>query len=377
MTKDNAKIIGEKILALADINVGGNNPWDIQVKDDSFYVKVLSGGSLGFGNSYVDGLWECEAIDELVDRLLRFDLKAKLKGTNSFEVLKTLLLTKIINRQSRSRAYIVGKKHYDLGNDLYEKMLGETMAYSCGYWNNATTLDEAQEAKLDLICRKLGLKPGMKVMEIGCGWGSFMKHAAKKYGVSIDGITISREQKKKIEQDLSDLPVNVKLEDYRNIQGEYDAIISMGMFEHVGPKNYQKYMEVVARCLKKDGLSLLHTIGGNNSVDRIDPWIDKYIFPNAVIPSATQITNASEGLLVLRDWHNFGHDYDRTLMEWNKRFTESWEELKSSGIYDERFKRMWNFYLLSCAGTFRAEKNHLWQIVMSKQGMKDNYQAIR
>jgi cyclopropane-fatty-acyl-phospholipid synthase len=165
------------------------------------------------------------------------------------------------------------------------------------------------------------------------------------------------------------------LQDYRELEEKFDRIISIGMFEHVGYRNYRTYMEVVHRCLKLDGLFLLHTIGGNTSVSSTDPWIDKYIFPNSMLPSAKQITSSAEGLFMLEDWHSFGHYYDNTLMAWYRNFTKNWHKIKDG--YDQRFYRMWTYYLLSCAGAFRSRRNQLWQIVFSKNGEKGVYQSIR
>jgi cyclopropane-fatty-acyl-phospholipid synthase len=254
-------------------------------------------------------------------------------------------------------------------------MLDKQMAYSCGYWRDAGNLDEAQENKLDLICRKLGLQPGTKVLDIGCGWGSLAKYAAEKYKAEVVGITVSQEQVDLARKICGGLPVEIKLMDYRDIRGQFDRIVSVGMIEHVGYKNYRTFMEVTHRCLQGDGLFLLHTIGSNKSRTSVDPWINKYIFPNGMLPSIKQLGSAIEGLFVMEDWHNFSADYDKTLMAWDGRFEDSWEKLKSK--YDEGFHRMWRYYLLSCAGSFRARKNQLWQIVLSKRGISGGYQSLR
>jgi len=250
-------------------------------------------------------------------------------------------------------------------------MLDKGLNYSCAYWKNAETLDAAQEAKLDLICQKIGLRSGMKVLDIGCGWGGFAKYAAEKYGARVHGITVSRKQVEFGNDCCQCLDVKIELKDYRKVREKFDRIVSVGMFEHVGCKNYRIFMKVAHRCLKPDGLFLLHTIGGNTSTGSTDPWIDKYIFPNSVLPSSKQITSAIEGLFVLEDWHNFGQYYDKTLMAWYNNFTKNWAKIKDA--YDERFYRMWTYYLLSCAGSFRSRRNHLWQIVFSKRGIKGGY----
>jgi len=366
------KKLNRDILDLASIKINGNNLYDIQVHDNRFYQKVLAQGSLGLGESYIDGLWDCAKLDEFFYKILRVDLEKKVRGKG---ILRKVLKAKLINLQSKSRAFEVGKKHYDIGNELYKQMLGKRMVYSCGYWKKAKNLDQAQEAKLDLICKKVGLKKGMKVLDIGCGGGSFAKYAAEKYKVKVVGITISKEQAKLAKEICKGLPVEIRLQDYRNLNGKFDCIISIGMFEHVGVKNYKTYMEIVNRCLKPNGLFLLHTIGGNTSKSSSDRWINKFIFPNSMLPSANQITKTSEGIFVLEDWHSFGPDYDKTLMAWHGNFKKSWSKIKKN--YNMKFKRMWEYYLLCCAGSFRARKNQLWQIVFSKKGVVGGYEPVR
>jgi cyclopropane-fatty-acyl-phospholipid synthase len=320
----------------------------------------------------MDGWWDCERLDEFFCRILRAGLDTR---NRPWSDALMALRARLLNLQAPARAFHIGKRHYDIGNDLYRRMLGERMIYSCGYWRNAATLDEAQEAKLDLVCRKLHLRPGMRLLDIGCGWGGTAKFAAERYQVSVVGITVSREQVKVGREVCKGLDVEIHLQDYRSLAGEFDCILSLGMFEHVGRKNYDSFTRVVRNHLKDNGLFLLHTIGGNRSVARTEPWIDRYIFPNSMLPSAAQIGAAIEGRFVLEDWHNFGSDYDETLMHWFHNFDESWPDLK--GQYDERFYRMWKYYLLSCAGSFRARKNQLWQIVLSPRGVPGGYSAPR
>ena len=367
----------EKILAGIDISVDGARDWDIQVHDDRLYRRVITHGSIGLGESYMDGWWDCRELDEFFAKVLGAQLDRKVGP--KWKLAPLVAQNIFFNMQSVSRAFQVGERHYDTGNDLYKAMLDNRMVYTCGYWNTpageAATLGEAQENKLDLVCRKLDLRSGQKILDIGCGWGSFAKFAAEKYGVSVVGVTVSKEQVSLGEKMCNGLPVEIKLQDYRKIEGKFDHIVSLGMFEHVGYKNYRTYMEVAARSLKNGGLFLLHTIGRNTSVRGSDQWIKKYIFPNGMMPSMKQISSAIEGIFVMEDWHSFGADYDKTLMAWHKNFESRWDELKPK--YDERFRRMWNYYLLACAGAFRARKLQLWQIVLSKNGISGGYKSIR
>jgi len=362
----------EELLHSVDIRIDGDRPWDITIHNPELFSRLLAKGTLGFGEAYMDGWWDCEALDEFVHRVFRAELADKIRSPRE---LVDLLKARLTNRQSRSRAYHVGKHHYDIGNDLYERMLDKRMIYSCAYWKEADDLESAQEAKLELVCRKLMLEPGMSVLDIGCGWGGTARYLAERYGVHVTGITVSRQQAELAKERCQGLDVTILLEDYRNVEGRFDRILSIGMFEHVGYKNYRTYMRTCRRLLHDDGLFLLHTIGNNRSVHTTEPWIERYIFPNSMLPSAKQISQAFDGLFVLEDWHNFGADYDRTLMSWYANFHRRWQEIAEK--YGDRFYRMWRYYLLSCAGSFRARKNQLWQIVLSPRGVPGGYHAPR
>lgn len=366
-----AKSVILNILKGTNIEINGSRPWDVIVHDERFYSRVLAHGSLGLGESYMDGWWDCDAIDELFNRLLRAKLDERVG--KDFRTIMQILGERLLNMQSHSRAY-KGGEHYNLGNDLFSKMLDPRMVYTCAYWKNVQTLAEAQEAKLDLVCKKIGLQKGMKVLDIGCGWGSFAKFAAEKYGAHVVGINVSPEQIKLGRELCAGLPVELELKDYRDITGSFDRVISIGMFEAVGYKNYRTFMETVSRVLKDDGIFLLHTIGGNTSGYGTDAWLDRYIFPNSMLPSLAQITKAVENLFVVEDLHSFGQYYDLTLMAWFKNFDAHWGELKEK--YGDRFYRMWKYYLLLCAGSFRARKNQLWHFVFTKNGLPGGYTPI-
>ena len=368
-----SKDIAIELFSRAGIEVGGNDPWDISVHNEDFYNRVMTLGSLGLGESYMDGWWDCRQLDEFFFRVLRTDIESQVK--KNWLILVNVLWARLFNMQSRKRAFQIGERHYDTGNDLFMKMLDKRMTYSCGYWQKADSLDEAQEDKLELICRKLGLQPGMKILDIGCGWGSLAIYAAEKYQVEVVGVTVSGEQVELARTLCRDLPVEIRLQDYRDIDEKFDRIVSVGMIEHVGYKNYRTFMELTHRCLNNRGLFLLQTIGGNQSRTSVDPWINKYIFPNGMLPSIKQLGKAIERLFVMEDWHSFGADYDKTLIAWYRNFEKNWDELKAN--YDEQFHRMWRYYLLSCAGSFRAMKNQLWQVVLSKDGIPGGYNSVR
>ncbi|MEJ0053876.1 MAG: cyclopropane fatty acyl phospholipid synthase [bacterium] len=373
---DSSERAARKLLAKADIEIGGSRPWDIQVHDPRLYARVFRFGSLGLGEAYMDGWWDAPAPDQLIDKLI----SARLQETVRFSFAELLDIAKgyLFNLQSPSRAPEVAEKHYDLGNDLYKAMLDPRLVYTSGYWSGtpaAGNLAEAQEAKLDLICRKIGLTAGDRVLDIGCGFAGFAKYAAEKYGAHVVGITVSREQLALGKEICEGLPVELRFEDYRDVNEPFDHIVSIEMIEAVGAKNFRTYMKVVERCLKPGGFFLLQAIGNNESVIAGDPWITKYIFPNGMLPSAAQLTQAFEGLLMIEDWHNFGPDYDKTLMAWFTNFDKAWPALR--GKYGDRFYRMWKYYLLMCAGLFRARQTHVWQIVLSKGGVPGGYKSVR
>ena len=367
------KKLAEEIFELAGVQVNGSNPWDIQIHNEDFYKRAITEGPLGVGESYMDAWWDVENVDEFISKIIRAQLDEKIQRMGS--VLFQLITLRLFNLQSKQRAFIVGEKHYDLGNDLFQNMLDPRMNYSCAYWKNATNLNEAQDDKLELICHKLFLEPGMRVLDIGCGWGAFGKYAAEKYKVEVVGITVSKEQVELGRKMCEGLPVEFRLIDYRDLNEKFDRIVSVGMFEHVGDKNYKTFFEVANKCLVDHSLFLLQTIGRIKSLKALDPWMHKYIFPNAMLPSVVQIDRAIKNLFVMEDWHNFGPDYDKTLMAWHDNFVHNWDKIK--GQYSERFFRMWKYYLLSSAGSFRARSNQLWQVVLSRNGVPGGYQSVR
>lgn len=363
----------EDLLKKADIEIGGDRPQDITVHDERFYNRIIQYGSLGLGESYMDGWWDVPAVDEFIYRMVDARLEKYVKfNWNTFALFMSAIFT---NRQSRSRATIVAREHYDLSAELYMSFLDPYNQYTCGYFKNTDSLNVAQEQKLDLICRKLQLKSGDRVLDIGCGWGGFAKFAAERYGAKVTGITLSKEQLAYAKEFTKDLDVNLRLQDYRDLNETFDKILICGMIEHVGYKNYREIMEVANKNLADDGLFLLHTIGYAKSQKKGDVWMEKYIFPGGMLPSVAQIGKAIEGLFIVEDWHNFGADYDKTLMAWFKNFDTAWSKLKKN--YDERFYRMWKYYLLACAGTARAREMQLWQIVLSKRGVAGGYTSVR
>ncbi len=372
MSSQNAKRRITDLLAIAGITVNGNNPWDIKVHNEDFYKRVLAGGTLALGETYMDKWWDCERVDEFFKHVLTADLENIIK--KDMRLAADILVTKLFNLQKRSASF-ENAKHYNIDNKLFEKMLDSRMIYTCAYWKNATTLDEAQEHKLDLVCRKLYLQPGMHILDIGCGWGGFAKFAAEKYKVKVTGVTVAEEQVHLARKVCEGLPVEINLMDYRDVNEKFDRIVSIGMFENVGYKNYRTYMQVADRCLKPDGLFLFHTIGNIVTRTYPDPWLNKYIFHNYTIPSIKNIGEAIEGIFLMEDWHSFGTYYDTTLMAWHNNFVHHWDELKEK--YDERFYRMWTYYLLLCAGSFRARRNMLWQIVLAKKGRLQTYISVR
>jgi cyclopropane-fatty-acyl-phospholipid synthase len=366
----------QSLISLAGVSLNGPQPYDIHVNNPAMFKLVRRQGTLGLGDAYMHGWWDCSSLDALFRRLFTAELSRK--AGLFFPQLYGTVKGRLANLQSASRAFEVGRKHYDLDNDLFQAMLGQSMAYSCSYrGSGAQTLDEAQFAKYDLICRKLHLVPGTKLLDIGCGWGGFAHYAAEHYGVSVVGLTISENQAAFARTYCQGLPVEILLQDYRSYTGRVDAIASIGMFEHVGVKNYPMFFEVAQRCLKPDGLFLLHSIGSLSSGVAADPWISTHIFPNGKVPSMRQIATVLEGRFVIEDLHNFGADYDFTLMAWWKNFHDSLQTSDLAKKFDESFQRMWQYYLLTCAAAFRARNLHVWQFVLSPNGVAGGYQPAR
>jgi len=366
--KSDAEAIVRELFGHADVQVGGTREWDIKVHDQRFYERVLRDASIGFGESYMEDWWEVPALDVLIDKLFRANIKQKIQGSWRLKALTVKAL--LLNLQAKTRSAGSVEAHYDIGNDLYTRMLDERMVYTCGYWKTAKNLTESQEAKLDLVCRKVGLEPGMRVLDLGCGWGGFASWAAEKYGCSVLGVTLSKDQVS-LGNELwgpkgKKLDVELRLCDYRDVKGTFDRVVSIGMMEHVGPKNYRDMMSVVDARLKDDGVALVHTIANNKSLRHGTPWIEKYIFPNAVAPSLEQIGRATSGMLVLEDLHNIGEDYDLTLMAWWENFDRTYSEISTK--YNRKFYQMWKFYLLAAAGAARARDGQLFQMVFTKTG---------
>jgi len=352
------------LLARADVQIGGSRPWDVEIRDERVWTRLLRDGTLGAGESYVDGWWDTPALDQFIDHILRARFDESLR--ENWTLVAQAVRARVLNLQSITRSFDNGQHHYDIGNDLYEAMLGGRLLYTCAYWHNATTLDEAQDAKLDLVCRKVGLRPGMRVLDLGCGWAGFASFAAERYGVTVTGYTVSQEQVRWAKDHYPQLPIDIRLDDYRNATGTFDAVVSIGLMEHVGWKNYRGYMQLVDRLLAPGGVAFVHTIAGNVPRTHIEPWFDKYIFPNAVLPTLSRLASAMEGIFIPEDVHNIGEHYDRTLMAWWHNFDAAWPQLRAR--YGETFYRRWKYYLLSCAGAFRSRSQQLFQIVMTRRG---------
>ncbi len=360
-------------LERADIKVNGSRPWDIQVHDEGLFERVLRDGNLGAGEAYMEGMWDCEALDVMICKAIRGHMEREL--SHSLPVLVVSLRERFFNMQNARRSKDVAKRHYNMDNDLFAAMLGPTMNYSCGLWKDAGNLDEAQTAKMELICRKLGLEKGMRVLDIGCGWGGLCRYMSDRCVADVTGISIASEQIRYAKEHDPEGRVSWICDDYRSLEGQYDRIVSVGMFEHVGRKNYGHYMQKARSLLKSDGLFLLHSIGSNYQKAGVDPWFNKYIFPNGMLPSPTSLTKAFAGVFVLEDWDNFGADYDRTLMAWHERFEKG---LAEGGFHcEEEVRRMYRYYLLSCAAAFRARDIQLWQLVLSPHGVDGGYRSVR
>jgi cyclopropane-fatty-acyl-phospholipid synthase len=373
MGSDAARDLCFELLARADVSVNGPEPDSMQVHNDRLWERLVRERELGLGEAYMDGWWSCDQIDELLTKVLVSDARAGLKPTPMLAA--HIARSTVLNLQSKRKAAANARAHYDIGNDLYEAMLDKRMVYSCGYWCDAGDLDSAQEAKLDLVCRKLQLEPGMSLLDIGCGWGGLVQYAAERHGVRAVGVSPALEQVRLARERTAGLPVEIRQAEYRELTGTFDRIVSVGMMEHVGPRNLATFFSTCDELLASGGMMLHHTIGSTLSKTFLDPFFDRYIFPGAVLPSLAQIARAVESNFVIEDVHNFGPDYDRTLMAWHANIESAWPRIGDR--YDERFRRMWRYYLLSSAAGFRSRNLQLWQIVFRREGRATRYESVR
>lgn len=373
VVKNSAKSVIHDFLDSCGITINDNSKSGMLIYNENTYHRLLTEGSLGMGESYMDKWWDSENLDEIIFKILSNDNHDRFQY--NWKNYLIYISEKLFNKQKKNRASKNVEHHYDIGNNLFSLMLDNSMNYSCAYWKYAEDLESAQADKMRLICRKLDLRPGMKVLDIGCGWGGLAKYAAENYEVEVDGVTLSKEQASFARRKCKGLPVKIKLMDYRDLRERYDRIVSVGMFEHVGIKNYRQFMAKAGDCLRENGLFLLHTIGAGKSGNVRYPWFDKYIFPGGYLPTVSQIANAADGIFILEDLHNFGSDYDKTLMAWHENCEKNKDDILKE--YDERFYRMWTFYLLSCAGAFRSRNIQLWQVVFSHKGVPGGYCSIR
>jgi cyclopropane-fatty-acyl-phospholipid synthase len=369
---ERAQELATRLLDAAGIPLNSSEPWSIQVNDQRLWDRAVAEQQLGFGEAYMEGWWDCQQLDVLLTKLLELDVQKQLRFGP--KLAATAAKSWMLNRQTKSKASNNASHHYDIGNDLYERMLDKRMVYSCGYWQTAQSLDDAQEQKLDLICRKLHLEPGMTLLDIGCGWGGLLRFAAERYGVMGVGISPAINQVDLARERCSGLPITIHQMDYRDLSGSFDRIVSVGMMEHVGPKNLKMFFDTCDGLLDANGMMLHHTIGSLISKQHTDAFFDKYIFPGGVLPSLAQFSKSAESHWVIEDVHNFGPDYDKTLMAWSNNIAGRWNEIPH---YDHKFQRMWHYYLMASAAGFRARSLQLWQIVMRRKGVAARYQPVR
>ena len=366
------KTLLDNLLEGTGVEVGGDRPWDITVNNPRFYRRALR-GSLGIGESYIDGDWDCQALDVMFQRVLgaRKWQSPLLRFARALKVLRA----RLTNLQTRPRSMAVAEEHYNLDHRMYALLLGPWNQYTCCFFDGTSDLEQAEINKLEMICDKLEIGRDERVLDIGCGWGGFAKYAASTRGCEVTGISLSSEQIDYARSYTAGLPVTIRQIDYRDLPQSglpaFDKIVIIGMIEHVGYKNYRELMDVVNQMLKPDGLFLLHTIGNRDETAVVDPWIEKYIFRNSMVPAMGQLTRAAEENLVIEDWENYGHYYVPTLQAWYERFNANWSQIQALDTerpFDERFRRMWNYYLLSCKAAFEVEELHLWHLVMTRRG---------
>ncbi|MCM2304160.1 MAG: cyclopropane fatty acyl phospholipid synthase [Elusimicrobia bacterium] len=364
MTSEQAESDMRALLSRAGIAVGGGRPWDIRVADPEFYRRALTGGGPALGESYADGWWEADRLDEVFHRLFRAGLHERL-APGPWPGLRALA-GRFRDFRASLRSHGSAGARSGPGGDVFQAMLGARMSFTCAYWKGARNLDEAVEGGMELVCRKLELKRGMSVLDLGCGWGAFARYAAERHGVSVTGVDIDAERVKLGRELCKGLPVALRVQDHKEVRGRFDRVVSIGLMENVALGDYRASMAAAAQCLKADGIALIHAVGRNDGALRVDPWLDRSLFPDGAAPTLARLAGAMEGHFVAEDVHNLGPHYDPTLLAWHDNLARRWPELR--GRYGDRAYRTLKVSLLCAAGGFRARRSQLFQIVMTRPG---------
>ena len=380
---DASRKIIEVLCAQADVNINGQRPWDLRIHNQQFYDRVLGDGALGLGEAYMLGWWDSDDLFTFFKRILPVARAAGRKNAG-WRTTLAFITAHIFNLQTRNQSRDLADAHYNISNELFENMLGPSMAYSCGYWAQADNLNAAQVSKHELICRKLQLRKGERLLDVGCGWGGFAKYAAEMYGVDVVGVTVAEEQAQYARMQCAGLPIDIVACDYREFDsskhgGRFDKVASIGMIEHVGYRNYPAFYNGVENALREGGLFLLHSIGSDVSMETADTWLTTYIFPGEVIPSIRQLGEAAEERFILHDLQNIGTHYTPTLRAWHDNFESYWSGAAVKAVRpqvwrsEKVFYRMWRYYLLSCAADFAVGDSQVWQLVYAKGHLPDGY----
>ena len=347
-----------------------------EVHHDHAFTRMLIGGSTGAGEAYMDGLWSSSDLRAVLTGALANAGRVRLDAAVSLPRRILDLWRHSRRRNTRSGSAQNIQAHYDLGNEFFRLFLDESLAYSCAIWDGCDDLDEAQQAKFDLVCRKLDLGPGDRVLEIGCGWGGFAVHAARTTGCQIVAITVSREQYELASQRVAaeglDDQVRIVYSDYRDVEGTFDKVVSIEMFEAVGREYWDEFFATCARVLRPGGTMLLQTIGiqdrDADSGMRASGWISKYIFPGGVLPAVVEIRRSARRggkALAVRAIDEIGPHYVRTLDEWRRRFWQAERRVRALG-FDDRFIRMWDFYFAACAASFESRTIRDVQVLIER-----------
>jgi cyclopropane-fatty-acyl-phospholipid synthase len=344
----------------------------LKIRDRKSLISVVTSPHVAVGDGYCSG--GIEIIGDLTDFFVAIYRAQQRRRSQSQSVRKLWPSTRRIKHNTRLRAHHNIHHHYDLGNDFYRLWLDEQMVYTCAYYERPdATLEEAQLAKMDHVCRKLQLKPGQTVVDAGCGWGALSLHMARHYGVTVKAYNISHEQiifaREWAERTGMSDRVEFIESDYRNITGEFDAFVSIGMLEHVGPERFRQLGEVIDRCLKTTGRGLIHSIGRHNS-QPMNPWIEKRIFPGSYPPTLTEMAPVFEPYsFSILDVENLRQHYGKTCRDWLERFEENKDEVQN--MFDEELERAWRLYLAGSAVAFEEGTLQLYQIVFAPPGNND------